>query len=189
VLYNDIAEELAGWELTLQGVEHQRQELLRQNKSSKINQYAPNMLDESIQLTRGKTPVDELLLTTIEEAENYPTLAEGSNLLHEIARRLKAKILFSLATANPNEMENYLAEVANSDASGETLLQVSSLIKSIINTNIIDREQLVKLITDERKQYALPVERKPSFLRIENDVKTEGNRLIESTFKLVLNNE
>ena len=189
VLYDDIAEELAGWELTLQGVEHQRQELLRQNKSSEINQYAPNMLDESIQLTRGKTPVDELLLTTIEEAENYPTLAEGSNLLHEIARRLKAKILFSLASANPNEMEDYLAEVANSDASGETLLQVSSLIKSIINTNLIDREQLIKLISDERKQYALPVERKPSFLKIENDVKTEGNRLIESTFKLVLNNE
>jgi hypothetical protein len=189
VLYNDIAEELAGWELTLQGVEHQRQELLRQNKSSEINQYAPNMLDESIQLTRGKAPVDELLLTTIEEAENYPTLAEGSNLLHEIARRLKAKILFSLATANPNEMENYLAEVANSDASSETLLQVSSLIKSIINTNLIDREQLIKLISDQRKQYALPFEKKPSFLRIENDVKAEGNRLIESTFKLVFNNE
>lgn len=189
VLYDEIAEELAGWELTLQGVEHQRQELLRQNKSSEINQYGPNMLDESIQLTRGKTPVDKLLLTTIEEAENYPTLAEGSNLLHEIARRLKAKILFSLATANPNEMENYLAEVANSDASGETLLQVSSLIKSIINMNIIDREQLIKLISDERKQYALPVERKPSFLKIENDVKTEGNRLIDLTFKLVLNNE
>ncbi|MCP4987533.1 MAG: site-specific integrase [Colwellia sp.] len=189
VLNDQIAEELAGWELTLQGVEHQRQELLRKNKSSETIQYPPNMLDESIQLTRDKTSVDELVLTTIEEAESFPKLAESSNLLHEIARRLKAKILFSLASANPKEMENYLAEVANSDASGETLLQVSSLVKSMVNTNIIDREQLIKLISDERKQYALPVEKKPSFLRIENDVKTEGNRLIESTSKLVLYNE
>jgi len=162
---------------------------LRQSKSSEINQFAPNMLDDSIQLTRDKTSVDDLLLTTIEEAESFPTLAESSNLLHEIARRLKAKILFSLASANPNKIESYLAEVAKSDASGETLMQVSSLVRSIVNTNIIDREQLIKLISDERKQYALPVEKKPSFLQIENDVKTEGKRLIESTSKLVLKNE
>lgn len=188
-LYHDIAEELAGWELTLQAVEHQRQELLKQNKPIEIDEYGPEMLDASIQLTRGKVNVDELVLTTIEEAENFPTLADKSNLQLEIARRLKAKILFSLATANPNKMETYLTEIAKSDASGETLMQVSSLVKSIVNTNIIDRDQLVKLISDERKQYALPVERRPSFLQIESDVKTESNRLLESNSKLVSNNE
>lgn len=189
VVYDEIAEEIAGWELTLQVTEHQRQQLLKKDRTYDLDQYPPEMLDESIQISRDKAPVDELLLTSIEEAEKYPSLSGDSNFQLEIARRLKAKILFSLAKANPNEIESYLSEVAESDASSETLMQVSSLVKSIIKTNLIKREQLIKLISDERQHYALPMSRKPSFLKIESDVNTEGNRLIESTFKPVVNDE
>lgn len=189
VLYNDIAEELAGWELTLQITEHKRQQLLEQNLPIESLQYAPEMLSKSIQLTREKNSVDELLLTTIEEADSFPSLSNSSPLQLEIARRLKAKILTSLARSNPNEIEGYLEEIAQCDASSETLLQVSSLVKSIVNTNIIDRQQLIKLISDERKQYALPVERKASFLKIESHAEKEGKRLIDLTSKLVTSDE
>ena len=190
VNYDEIAFEMAGWELSLQLVEKKRQELLKSNIIFENEGEKPELLDSNIHVVKSKTPVDELILTAIEEAPNFPSMVEYSKLLTEVSRRLKAKILFSLASASPKKMELYIDEITNTDASGNTLLQVSSLIKSLINTKAVTSEQLIELISNERQDYSNPTKRLHSFLNIDNAVKKEASRIESMTsIKVIPNDE
>ena len=70
-----------------------------------------------------------------------------------------------------------MREITNNDASSRTLMQVSSLLKTLISSKAIDREELLSIISDERQQYTLP-DRAVSFLGIEEDVHKESERLL-----------
>lgn len=170
--YDDLAEEMAGWELTLQHQERKRQQALTdlENGTFKSHLSMSIMLDPTIQLEKDKAPVDEVLLSSIEDMITYRGLAASSPMLMDISCRIKNKILFSLARANPDSVEGYLHEIANTDANEATLLQVSSMIRTLISSKAIDRSKLLEIINSERISYTLPDSRKPSFLKVDDHV-------------------